>query len=154
MASTSPEGPGALVPVPPAEPLAPWFGGKKLLARRIAARVEAIPHRCYAEPFVGLGGVLLRRKTRSQSEVVNDRNGDIVNLFRIVREHPAELARQFEWVLSSRREFARWVTVSPETLTDVQRAARFAYLQRLTFAGKPAHDATPGQPHIKSFSHQ
>ena len=145
MASTSPTHPVALVPVTPAEPIAPWFGGKKLLARRIAARIEAIPHHCYAEPFVGMGGVLLRRSTRSKSEVVNDRNGDIINLFRIVREHPDELARQFAWALSSRREFARLVAVPPETLTDVQRAARFAYLQRLTFGGKPAHDATPGQ---------
>ena len=145
MASTSPAHPAALVPVPPAEPIAPWFGGKKLLAKRIAARIEATPHRCYAEPFVGMGGVLLRRSTRSQSEVVNDCNRDIANLFRIVREHPDELARQFDWALSSRHEFARLVAVPPETLTDVQRAARFAYLQRLTFGGKPAHDATPGQ---------
>ena len=50
-----------LVPVPPAEPLAPWVGGKRLLAKRIIARIEAIPHDCYAEPFVGMGGVFLRR---------------------------------------------------------------------------------------------
>ena len=134
-----------LVPTPPAEPIAPWFGGKKYLAKRIAARIEAIPHKCYAEPFAGMGGVLLRRQTRSKSEILNDRNGEIVNLFRIVREHPAELSRQFEWVLSSRKEFGRLCSVPPETLTDVQRAARFAYMQRLTFGGKPAHDATPGQ---------
>ena len=145
MTSTPSENPVALVPVSPAEPIAPWFGGKKLLAKCIAARIEATPHHCYAEPFVGMGGVLLRRALRSKSEVINDRNGDIVNLFRIVREHPDELARQFDWTLSSRREFARLIAIPPETLTDVQRAARFAYLQRLTFGGKPAHDATPGQ---------
>ncbi len=44
-----------------AEPLAPWFGGKKHLAKRIIERIDAIPHRCYAEPFVGMGGVFLRR---------------------------------------------------------------------------------------------
>ena len=48
-------------------------------------------------------------------------------------------------MLSSRQEFARWVSVDPDTLTDVQRAARFAYLQRLSFGGKPAHEASPGQ---------
>ena len=37
------------------------------------------------------------------------------------------------------------VAVSPETLTDIQRAARCAYLQRLSFGGKPAHDVSPGQ---------
>jgi len=143
--STSTAGASALAPAQPAQPIAPWFGGKKLLAKRIAARIEATPHTCYAEPFVGLGGVLLRRATRSKSEVVNDRNRDVVNLFRILREHPEELARQFAWALSSRHEFARLIAIPPETLTDVQRAARFAYLQRLMFGGKPAHDATPGQ---------
>lgn len=128
-----------------AEPIAPWFGGKKYLARAIIERIERIPHRCYAEPFVGMGGVFLRRTRKPKSEVINDRNGEIVNLFRVVREHADELARQFRWALSSRQEFRRLLGVSPETLTDIQRAARFAYLQRLTFGGQPAHDLTPGQ---------
>ncbi len=130
---------------PAAEPIAPWFGGKKHIARAIIGRIEAIPHNCYAEPFVGMGGVFLRRRAKPKSEVINDRNGEIVNLFRACREHPGELARQFRWVLSSREEFRRLVRVEPETLTDIQRAARFAYLQRLSFGGKPAHDISPGQ---------
>ena len=128
-----------------AEPLAAWVGGKKLLARSIIERIDSIPHRCYAEPFVGMGGVFLRRSRRPKNEVINDRNGEIVNLFRITREHPDELARQFRWCLASREEFRRLLSVSPETLTDIQRAARFAYLQRLSFGGKPAHDVSPGQ---------
>ena len=128
-----------------AEPIAPWFGGKKHLARAIIGRIEAIPHQCYAEPFVGMGGVFLRRRLKPKAEVINDRNGEIVNLFRACREHPDELARQFRWVLSSRHEFRRLVAVEPDTLTDIQRAARFAYLQRLSFGGNPAHEATPGQ---------
>ena len=129
----------------PAEPLAPWLGGKKYLARRIIERIEAIPHTCYAEPFVDMGGILLRRPTRAKSEILNDLNGEIVNLFRALREHPVELARQFELTLASRAEFIRLLAVPPETMTDIQRAARFAYLQRLSFGGKPAHLATPGQ---------
>ena len=106
--------------VAPAEPLAPWFGGKKYLARTIIERIDAIPHRCYAEPFVGMGGVFLRRSLRPKSE--------IINLFRVVREHADELARQFRWRLSSRGEFRRLIAVSPETLTDIQRAERMRRL--------------------------
>ena len=135
----------ALSPTGPAEPLAPWFGGKRWLAARIIARIEAIPHRCYAEPFVGMGGVFLRRARRPKSEIVNDANGEIVNLFRITREHPGELARQFEWTLASRAEFRRLLSLPPDALTDIQRAARFAYLQRLSFGGKPATTVSPGQ---------
>ena len=137
--------PGPFQKVQPAEPVAAWFGGKKYLAKRIIARIKAIPRRCYAEPFVGMGGMFLRRATRPKSEIVNDINGEIVNLFRILREHPDELIRQFEWALSSRGEFRRLVETPVETLTDVQRAARFAYLQTLSFGGKPATDVTPGQ---------
>ena len=134
--------PSNLEPVDPAEPIAPWVGGKRLLAKRIAARIEAVPHDCYAEPFVGMGGVFLRRSRRPKSEIVNDVNGEIVNLFRIVREHPDELVRQFDWALAARADFRRLVATPPDGLTDVQRAARFAFLQRLSFGGNPA--TTPG----------
>ena len=147
MAQTRPRRPrgSGLVPTEAAEPLAPWRGGKRLLAKRIIARLEAIPHRCYAEPFVGMGGVFFRRKQRPKSEILNDRNGEIVNLFRVVREHPDELTRQFEWALAARGEFVRLLSAPPEILTDIQRAARFAFLQRMTYRGKPAHEVTPGE---------
>ena len=134
-----------LTPVDPAEPLAPWFGGKRYLAKRIAARIARIPHRCYAEPFAGMGGVFLRRAQRPASEILNDLNGDIVNLYRVVREHPDALAACFDGVLASRAEFARLIATPPETLTDIRRAARWCYLQRMSFGGKPAHLATVGQ---------
>ena len=123
--------------------LAPWMGGKRRLAKRIIERLERIPHQCYAEPFVGMGGVFLRRKMRPKVEALNDRNGEIMNLFRIVRDHPDELKRQFRWALTSRGEFKRLVVVPTATLTDIQRAARFAFLQHMTFGGKPAHMASP-----------
>ncbi len=137
----------------PAEPLAPWFGGKRYLAQRIIKRIDAVPHACYAEPFSGMGGVFFRRAKKPKSEILNDINGDITNLFRMVREHPDEITRQFRCTLSSRREFARLCAVPPETLTDIQRAARFAFLQRLTFGGKPANHATPGQTGMASPHH-
>ena len=136
------EHPEPLRDVEPAEPIAPWFGGKKYLAKRIVARIEAIPHRCYAEPFVGMGGVFLRRTKRPKVEVVNDLNGEIANLFRVVREHPDELVRQFSWTLASRQEFRRLHKLPPETLTDVQRAARFAYMQKTVFSGVPKTTGT------------
>ena len=114
-------------PVAPAEPLAPWLGGKKRLARAITARIEATPHRCYAEPFCGMGGVFLRRRMRPKSEILNDINCEIVNLFRILRDHPDALTAGFDLPLASRAEFARLLKTPPETLTDIRRAARWAF---------------------------
>ena len=127
-----------------AEPVLPWFGGKRSLAKRIVARINTIPHKCYAEPFVGMGGVFLRRAKRARYEAINDAEGEIVNLFRVLKEHPDELIRQCRYLVPARVEFGRLLIVDPATLTDVQRAARFIYLQRLTFGGRPATLATPG----------
>lgn len=117
--------------------LAPWVGGKRNLARRLVARIEAIPHICYAEPFIGMGGVFLRRSARVESEVINDWSRDVATLFRVVQRHPEALFQEIAWRVAAREEFARLVATDPETLTDLERAARFCYLQYNAYGGKP-----------------
>ena len=60
--------------------LAPWVGGKRLLAREIIRRIGEMPHTCYAGPFIGMGGVFLRRPARSKAEAINDLSGDVSTL--------------------------------------------------------------------------
>ncbi len=91
-----------------------------------------------------MGGIFLRRAKRPKSEILNDINGEIVNTFRIARDHPDALAAEFDPCLASREIFARLLATPPESLTDIRRAARWVYLQRLSFGGKPAHLAAPG----------
>lgn len=117
--------------------LAPWIGGKRNLAARLIARIEAIPHTCYAEPFVGMGGIFLRRRRRAPVEAINDRGGDVANLFRILQRHPAALAAELRFALASRGDFERLRRTDPSSLTDVQRAARFYQLQYNAFGGRP-----------------
>jgi DNA adenine methylase len=72
----------------------------------------------------------------AQMEVLNDIHGELVSLYRCVRHHLNEFLRMFRWSLVTRQMF-EWVQMErPETLTDIQRAARFYYLQRLAFGGK------------------
>lgn len=54
-----------LTPVPPCLPIAPLLGGKRNLARRICSLIDATSCAVYAEPFVGMGGVFLRRSQRA-----------------------------------------------------------------------------------------
>lgn len=122
--------------VSPALPVAPWLGGKKALSAKIIERIEAVEHATYAEPFVGMGGVFLRRTWRPKLEVANDLNGEVTNLFRILQQHLPQLLEVMKYQIASRREFERLRQVKPETLTDLQRAARFLYLQRQAFGGK------------------
>jgi DNA adenine methylase len=110
-----------------------YIGGKNRLAQHI---ISLLPkHTTYVEPFAG-GAQLLFRKEPSEVEVVNDLDNDIVNFFRICQNHHEELLRYLKYVLVSRKWFEVWAEMSPEGLTDIQRAARFFYLQKNAFAGR------------------
>lgn len=117
-------------------PIAPYVGGKRNLAQRLCRIIDATPHETYAEPFIGMGGIFLRRKRRAKAEKINDISADVVTLFRVLQEHYPYFIDMLRWRLASRAEFDRLLAVPPDTLTDLQRAARFLYLQRLAFGGK------------------
>ena len=124
--------------VDPVSPPAAYIGGKRQLARLIGEKIAAVPHSLYAEPFVGMGGVFFRRTSAPRAEFINDRSGDVVNLFRILQRHYPQFMDTLRFQITSRREFERLKASDPTTLTDLERAARFLYLQRLTFGGKVA----------------
>lgn len=123
-------------PVRPVRPAAAYIGGKKRLAEEIVRRIEAVPHRTYAEPFCGMGGVFLRRRWAPPCEVINDVSGDVATLFRVLQRHYPQFMETLKYQITSRREFERLVATDPRTLTDLERSARFLYLQRLAFGGK------------------
>jgi DNA adenine methylase len=123
--------------VTPLSGLAPWVGGKRHLARRLVARIEAVPHVCYAEPFIGMGGVFLRRGSRVESEAINDWSRDVATLFRVVQRHPQALFDEIGWRTASRDDFVRLAKADPDGLTDIERAARFCFLQYNAYGGKP-----------------
>lgn len=123
-------------PVDPIAPPAFWPGGKRRLAARLIQRLAEIPHRTYVEPFVGMGGLFFRRPTRPPGEVINDISADVANLFRVLQRHYVALMDLLRWQITSRAEFERLLAANADTLTDLERAARFLYLQRTGFGGK------------------
>ena len=120
-----------------AKPIAPYLGGKRNLAKRLCRVIDAHDHQTYAEPFVGMGGIFLRRKRAVRAELINDASRDVYTLFRILQEHYVAFLDLLRFQITTQAEFQRLCAVDPETLTDLQRAARFLYLQRLAFGGKP-----------------
>jgi DNA adenine methylase len=127
------------------KPPFPYFGGKGLLADRIAAVLPE--HRHYVEPFAGSLAVLLA-KPSSTMETVSDLDGAIVNYWRVLRDQPRELARACSLTPHSRAE---WESCRDdhETGTDLERARRFwtavtqARSNRLTRTGW-RHYVDPG----------
>lgn len=61
-------------------------------------------HHSYLEPFFGSGAVLFT-KPRSNIETVNDLDGDVINLFRWIREDPERLASEIRWTPYAREVF-------------------------------------------------
>ncbi|GAB5387096.1 MAG: DNA adenine methylase [Alphaproteobacteria bacterium] len=123
-------------PVAPAEPVAGWLGGKKHLADNICPRLDAADHTCFVDVFGGMGGIFFRRRLRPKCEVLNDISRDIHCLFLILREHYPQFLDTLKYQITSRREFERLREMPADQLTDLQRAARFLYLQRSAFGGK------------------
>lgn len=122
--------------VRPVRPLAPYVGGKRMLAKRVIARINAIDHSLYAEPFVGMGGIFLRRDRRPKAEVINDWSEDVATFFRVCQHHYVAFLDMMRFQISSRANFEKLLALEPSSLTDLQRSARFLYLQRLAFGGK------------------
>lgn len=85
-------------------PILRYHGGKWRLAPWIISHFPT--HRIYTETFGGAASVLLR-KTRSYAEVYNDLDGEIVNLFRVVRDplRGRELVRLLKLTPYARTEF-------------------------------------------------
>jgi DNA adenine methylase len=112
-------------------PLA-YIGGKNRLARRIISLFPA--HIAYVEPFAG-GAQVFFHKQPSEIEVLNDLDGEIVNFFRVCQWHYQELIRYLRFCIISRKLYEDLATTDPKTLTDVQRAGRFFYLQKNCYGG-------------------
>ena len=122
--------------VDPVRPAAGYIGGKRNLARRLVPLIDASQHDTYCEPFVGMGGIFLRRTRAPKLEVINDISGDVTTFFRILQRHYVPFLDFLRFQITSRREFERLSATDPSTLTDIERAARFLYLQRTAFGGK------------------
>lgn len=114
-------------------PLA-YIGGKSKLSETI---IRMIPeHQAYCEVFAGAAWVFFRKEP-SKYETINDLDSDLVCFYRVAQNHLEEFLRQFKWLLVSREWFEDWKNQQEAGgLTDIQRAARYYYLQRLCFGGR------------------
>lgn len=111
-----------------------YIGGKSRLAKQI---ISFIPdHHTYCEVFSG-GAWIFFTKRPSKVEVINDLDSDLISFYRVVQNHLEEFLKQFKWLLTSREWFNDWKSqLEGRGLTDIQKAARYYYVQRLAFGGR------------------
>ncbi len=109
----------------PARPLLRYFGGKWMLADWIISNFPK--HRVYVEGWGGAGSVLLN-KPRCYAEVYNDKDGEVVNLFRVVRDRGPELVRLLEATPFAREEYALAFEPTADLLESARRLVIRSYM--------------------------
>lgn len=95
-----------------------YHGGKWRLAPWIISHFPQ--HRVYVEPYGGAASVLLR-KPRGKAEIYNDLDGEVVNLFQVVRDRGAELVQAIELTPYARDEFYTSFIHSKEPIERARR---------------------------------
>jgi len=111
----------------------PWIGGKKLLRNHVLDQFPEEKVERYIEVFGGAGWILFAKDKHAPMEVFNDVNGELINLYRIVKYHPETLQKELEWLLMSREQFFDELNRNTRGMTDIQRAARFFCLVKESF---------------------
>lgn len=129
----------------PTRPLVRYHGGKWRLAPWITKQFP--PHRTYVEPFGGGGSVLLR-KPRSYAEIYNDLDGEIVNLFRVVRDRGPELVHAVALTPFSRADFKE--SYEP-TADPVELARRTLIRAHMGFGTAASRTNANGKPQSTGF---
>ena len=98
-----------------------WYGGKYSHLGWLLPLLPKCHHFC--EPFAGSGAVLLNREP-SAVETYNDLDGEVVNFFRVLRDHKDALIERIGLTPVSREEFAIACNVD-STIDPMERARRF-----------------------------
>ncbi len=132
-----------------------YFGSKGRLAPWIASLLPR--HRTYVEPFCGSAAVLFA-KPPSPTEVINDRDGDLVLLFRVLRDRGPELARALALTPYARAEL-RAASLEDPGLSDLERARRVFVRLNMSISrtlgrqrGFAAAYNTNGADHARKFA--
>ena len=120
------------------KPLVKWAGGKRQLLPHIHAALPADAPQRFYEPFIGGGAVLFSLEPARAR--VNDLNGELINLYEVVRDGVDELIAElagypnetefFYALRAADRDAQRFAALSP-----VERAARTLYLNRTCYNG-------------------
>lgn len=124
-----------------------YYGGKQNLVKEI---LPLIPnHKTYTETFVG-GGAIFWAKPKSETEVINDINKELINFYECVQNEFVELEKMVRISLHSRslHNDASVIYNNPHMFTRIKRAWAIWVLSAQSFSsmldGSFGYDKTKG----------
>lgn len=112
-----------------------WMGGKQYMVKEL---LKWIPkHKVYVEVFGG-GGALLLNKPKSELEVYNDLDSNVVNFFRVLRDEEKcqRLCELVELTPYSREEYYHCLNNYDNCVDDVEQVYQWFVAQEMAFSGK------------------
>ncbi len=114
-----------------------WVGSKRLLRDEILTKIP--PHTCYVEAFAGAAWVYLGKEP-SETEVLNDINDLLVNLYRQIQSNPDAFYEKLRCLVPHARvEFQRLRAIlrtNPYSVSDLERAVYYFYVLKNAFGGR------------------
>jgi DNA adenine methylase len=114
------------------KPFVKWAGGKRQILEQIKAHLPD-EYNKYFEPFLG-GGAVFLNLAPSQA-VVSDINPEIINAFEVIKKDPVALIKKIKKMKNEEAYFYKVRKQKPAKLSDLERAARFIYLNKTCFNG-------------------
>jgi len=102
-------------------------GGKTRMLKLLLPILDHIDHKVYCEPFAG-GAAVLLGKSPSYHEIINDLDGNVINLYRQIKHHRGEMIKALKLLPSSRGLFTEHLDIlNSRHSTEIQKATAFAY---------------------------
>ena len=117
-------------------PIVKWVGGKRQLMFELLKNMPETYNR-YFEPFIGGGALFF--ELQPQNGYISDMNGELINLYSVVRDDVYELIDDLNKHEISKEYFLKIRnldrTEKYNNVSDIQKASRFIYLNRTCFNG-------------------
>lgn len=112
-----------------------YYGGKQLMLKHILPLIPS--HSLYCEPFVG-GAAVYFAKEPAPVEIINDKNGELVNFYKVLKSNFDELFKLIDESLHSREQhlFANIVYSYPQFFNNIRRAWAVWFIANQSFASK------------------
>ncbi|HLY30490.1 MAG TPA: Dam family site-specific DNA-(adenine-N6)-methyltransferase, partial [Ktedonobacterales bacterium] len=116
------------------QPIIKWAGGKRSLIPQLRKLLPPLATmQGYYEPFVGSAALFFHLQHRPAC--LSDSNGELINLYSVVRDRVEALIVTLGIHVNEEAHYYRVRAQQPETLSEVERAARFLYLNKTCYNG-------------------
>ncbi|MDR1701162.1 MAG: Dam family site-specific DNA-(adenine-N6)-methyltransferase [Sporomusaceae bacterium] len=113
-------------------PFLRWAGGKKWITNQLKLILGDISINHYHEPFLGSAAVFFSLETKKTS-YLSDANSELVTTYKAIKDYPLEVIETFQNFFNNEEQYYLIRAMNPRD--DIERAARFIYLNQTSYNG-------------------